>query len=52
MTEAEEGRQESPSAERSDPPWAAMGVVVLALVSGAFVTGWHFGRRWGRMMGW
>lgn len=52
MTEAEESRHESPPAEHSDPPWAAVGVVVLVLVSGAFATGWHFGRRWGRLMGW
>ena len=52
MTEAQEGQQKPRTAERSDPPWAAMGVVVLTLVSGAFVTGWHFGRRWGRLMGW
>ena len=36
----------------SDVPWAGVGVVVLVLVAGAFVTGWHFGRRWGRLMGW
>ena len=52
MTEIGEGRQESPRAERTDPPWAGVGVVVLVLVSGAFATGWHFGRRWGRLMGW
>jgi hypothetical protein len=33
-------------------PWGAVGVVVLVLVTGAFATGWHFGRRWGRLMGW
>jgi len=52
MTVAEEGRKESPPVQRSDPPWAAMGVVVLVAMSGAFATGWHFGRRWGRLMGW
>jgi hypothetical protein len=36
----------------SDVPWAAVGVVVLVLVTGAFASGWHFGRRWGRLMGW
>jgi hypothetical protein len=36
----------------SDVPWAGIGVVVVVLVAGAFVTGWHFGRRWGRLMGW
>lgn len=36
----------------SDLPWAAVGVVVLVLVTGAFASGWHFGRRWGRLMGW
>ena len=43
------GRQEK---DGSDPPWAAIGVVVLVLVTGAFASGWHFGRRWGRLMGW
>jgi hypothetical protein len=33
-------------------PWGAVGVVVLVLVTGAFASGWHFGRRWGRLMGW
>jgi hypothetical protein len=36
----------------SDVPWAAVGIVVLVLVTGAFASGWHFGRRWGRLMGW
>jgi len=36
----------------SDLPWAAVGAVVLVLVTGAFASGWHFGRRWGRLMGW
>ena len=36
----------------SDLPRAAVGVVVLVLVTGAFASGWHFGRRWGRLMGW
>jgi hypothetical protein len=36
----------------SDLPWAAVGMVVLVLVTGAFASGWHFGRRWGRLMGW
>jgi len=52
MTVTEDGRQESPPAGRTEPPWPAMGLVVLVLVSGAFATGWHFGRRWGRMVGW
>ena len=53
MTGAEESRQKPPPVERPDPSRAAaMGVVVLALVSGAFATGWHFGRRWGRLVGW
>ena len=41
-----------PDDDGSDLPWAAVGVVVLVLVTGAFVSGWHFGRRWGRLMGW
>jgi hypothetical protein len=58
MTNTELNRLESSppdppaSQERSDPPWASVGVVVFALVTGAFVTGWHFGRRWGRLVGW
>jgi len=36
----------------SDLPWAGIGVVVLVLVTGAFASGWHLGRRWGRLMGW
>ncbi|HEY7104433.1 MAG TPA: hypothetical protein VH573_22575 [Mycobacteriales bacterium] len=36
----------------SDMPWAAVSVLVLVLVTGAFASGWHFGRRWGRLMGW
>jgi hypothetical protein len=36
----------------SDLPWGAVGVVVFVLVTGAFASGWHFGRRWGRLMGW
>lgn len=36
----------------SDVPWAGIGVVVLVLVTGAFASGWHLGRRWGRLMGW
>lgn len=36
----------------SDVPWAGIGLAVLVLVTGAFATGWHFGRRWGRLMGW
>jgi hypothetical protein len=36
----------------SDVPWAGVGAVVLVLVTGAFVTGWRLGRRWGRLMGW
>lgn len=36
----------------SELPWAGIGVVVLVLVTGAFASGWHFGRRWGRLMGW
>jgi hypothetical protein len=48
--EVEVGRPEED--DGSDVPWAAVGVVVLVLVTGAFATGWHFGRRWGRLMGW
>jgi hypothetical protein len=36
----------------SDVPWAGIGVVMLVLVTGAFASGWHLGRRWGRLMGW
>ena len=36
----------------SELPWAGIGVVVLVLVTGAFASGWHLGRRWGRLMGW
>ena len=49
--EAEADRSE-PDDDGSDVPWAGIGAVVLVLVAGAFVTGWHFGRRWGRLMGW
>ena len=33
-------------------PWTGVGAVVLVLVTGAFVSGWVLGRRWGRLMGW
>lgn len=36
----------------SDVPWAGIGLLVTVLVTGAFAAGWHFGRRWGRLMGW
>lgn len=36
----------------SDVPWAGIGVLMVVLVTGAFAAGWHFGRRWGRLMGW
>jgi hypothetical protein len=42
-----------PVADRSAAPqWSSFGLVVTVLVAGAFATGWHFGRRWGRLMGW
>jgi hypothetical protein len=42
-----------PAAEVStSPSWGAFGVVLTVLVAGAFGTGWHFGRRWARVMGW
>lgn len=49
-TDAEVHRPEKD--DGSDVPWAGVGVVVLVLVTGAFAAGWHFGRRWGRLMGW
>lgn len=45
-------RDRSDDNDDSDVPWAGIGVVVLVLVTGAFASGWHFGRRWGRLMGW
>jgi hypothetical protein len=33
-------------------PRGALGMVVTALIAGAFVTGWHFGRRWAHLIGW
>jgi hypothetical protein len=36
----------------SDLPWAGLGILAVVLVAGAFASGWHFGRRWGRLMGW
>ena len=44
---ASAGRQEG-----TDGKWAAVAVAVVVLVPVAFATGWHFGRRWGRLMGW
>ena len=32
--------------------WAGFGLLTVVLVAGAFAAGWHFGRRWGRLMGW
>jgi hypothetical protein len=58
MTDTSPGADEDVVVDRpeedddSDLPWAAVGVVVLVLVTGAFASGWHFGRRWGRLMGW
>jgi hypothetical protein len=36
----------------AEPPWTGVGVVVLVLVTVAFVSGWRLGRKWGRLMGW
>ena len=36
----------------TDPPWAGVGAVVVVLVTVAFASGWHLGRKWGRFMGW
>lgn len=46
------GRPEAAGRAASDPPWAGVGVVVVVLVTGAFVSGWRLGRKWGRLMGW
>ena len=45
-------RPEPAAEESSSAPWAAFGTVLTVLVAGAFVTGWHFGRRWAHLMGW
>ncbi|MFL6130061.1 MAG: hypothetical protein ACJ73E_13485 [Mycobacteriales bacterium] len=49
---AELSRREPPAKESASLPWSAVGMMTIVLVAGAFVTGWHFGRRWGRMVGW
>ena len=36
----------------TDAPWAGVGAVVVVLVTVAFASGWHLGRKWGRLMGW
>jgi hypothetical protein len=45
-------RPDVPGRADSDPPWAGVGVVVVVLVTAAFVSGWRLGRKWGRLMGW
>ena len=45
-------RREPAVEESTTAPWGAFGMILTVLVVGAFVTGWHFGRRWGRVMGW
>ena len=52
MTEAAPTRREPAAEESTTAPWGAFGMVLTVLVGAAFVTGWHFGRRWGRVMGW
>ena len=52
MTGAELSQQESHPSDSSEPPWAGVGVVVLVLVTVAFVSGWRLGRSWGRLVGW
>ena len=42
----------SEDGDGSDVPWAGIGLMMTVLVTGAFAAGWHFGRRWGRLMGW
>jgi hypothetical protein len=45
--------QQEPLSEGSTTtPWASLGMVLTVLVAGAFATGWHFGRRWTRVLGW
>ena len=45
-------RPDPAAKESTSAPWGAFGVVVTVLVVGAFVSGFHFGRRWVRVMGW
>ena len=45
-------RPEPVTEKSTTAPWGAFGIVVTVLVAGAFVTGWHFGRRWAHVMGW
>jgi hypothetical protein len=45
-------RPEPVTEKSTTAPWGAFGMVVTVLVAGAFVTGWHFGRRWAHVMGW
>jgi len=52
VAETEVSRREPAGKESTSAPWAAVGTVTMVLVVGAFVSGWHFGRRWGRLIGW
>jgi hypothetical protein len=47
-----EARRYVPAPPGTDGKWAAVAMAVVVLVALSFATGWHFGRRWGRMMGW
>jgi hypothetical protein len=49
MAESGARRQVLAARERTWGPW---GVVVVALVTAAYVAGWRSRRRWGRLMGW
>jgi hypothetical protein len=52
VAETGAGRREQAAKDSTNPPWGAVGMVMMFLVAGAFLTGWHLGRRWGRLMGW
>jgi hypothetical protein len=43
---------EPASSAGPDPRSTWMGIAVVVLVTGAFVTGWRLGRSWGRLVGW
>jgi hypothetical protein len=48
MAESGPQRQVLAARERT----GGRGVVVVALVTAAYVAGWRSGRRWGRLVGW
>jgi hypothetical protein len=48
MAEGVDQRQASAAGERTDRPWVA---VMVVLVAAAFVAGCRTGRGWGRLMG-